>query len=1020
MKKTLFICMFSVWLIPSVIAQRQISGTVMDFSDKQSLPGVNVLIKGSSSGAITDMDGNYTIEVSGDETVLSFSFIGYETREEIVGSRSVIDVNLMPDIQQLGEVIVTALGIERERKALGYSVTQVKGESLTQARENNVMNSLVGKVPGLSINSTSGGVGSSSNILIRGVSSIDGNSQPLYVINGIPMESAPNGSVGAIALGNSGSQWDNAPDLGDAISNINPDDIESISVLKGAAASALYGYRAKAGVILITTKKATGSGIEFNSNYVAEQIIDVTDWQYVYGQGSNNRKPADAIEAAQVGQSSWGGLLDGSQVVQFDGVERPYTVQKDNLENFYRTGGSWTNTLAFNKSFEEGSLRLSLSDLANKSVVPNSGLDRQTFNLNGVFNPIKQLRIDARANYILEQVKNRAMLSDGAGNANYNVMFLPTSVDVENLKPGTNPDGSEFVYTTGNTFATNPWFAANNFVNDTDRKRLITSLSAQYTFDNGLFIQGRAGNDSYTDRYTYVVPSGTAYRFLGSMTEQTVTFSDLNLDALIGKSFTLSNDITINPNIGASYRSTKGELSATDGSDFSVFGNYNILNAANKSARYGYTELEVQSVYGSMEFSLKELLYLTVTGRQDWFSSLATPGFDNELGVFYPSVSGSFVFSELWKPSMLTFGKIRAGYATVGDATDPYRTLQTYQFRSETLNGFPLGTVKNANIPNSGLIASEAKEFEVGTELKFFQNRLGLDLTYYNKQSENEIVIAPVSSTTGYDGAVLNSGEMQNKGFEGLLTFNAIDNGDFTYTTSLNASVNDNEVITLAEGTGSLLVGTSRSGVGFIQHIPGEAAAQVMAYDYAYDEDGNILYTENGVPQQGELKPWGSAYHKWIAGWSNEFSYKGVNLGFLIDGKWGGKIFSATDYYGYVFGLHKETLEGREEGFGTTGSPINAATYYSTFAGNVSKDFVEDASFIKFRQLTLGYSFPAKLFNDKIQSLTLSLVARNLFILMKKTDNIDPESGYSAAVPGLELGGVPPTRTYGLNLNIKL
>ena len=828
------------------------------------------------------------------------------------------------------------------------------------------------------------------------------------------MESAPNGQPGG--------QYDNGVDRGDAIGNINPDDIETISVLKGAAASALYGYRAKAGVILITTKTARGSGIEFNSNYVAEKIMDPSDWQYVYGQGANNIKPATQIAASQSGQSSWGGKLDGSNVIQFDGVSRPYVAHKDNLENFYRTGSTFTNTLAFNKSFTGGALRFSASNLANKSVIPNSGLDRQSFNLSGNFNPTKRLVIDARANYILEQAKNRPFLSDGAGNSNFNVMFLPTSVDVNVLKQTSNPDGSEYSYS-GNAFATNPWFAANKFINNTDRERLIASANLRYNFDNGFFIQGRVGRDGYTDRYTGVVPTGTAYRVNGQIAEQSIKFWDINVDGLAGKTFDLSKEIALTPNIGASYRRTRSEIITNSGSNFAVPFVYNILNATDKGVAYDPSDLEVQSVYGTMELSVRNFLYLTGSARSDWFSSLATPGFDNKLNVVYPSVSGSFVFSEFVKSGWLNFGKLRAGYAVVGQATQPFQTQLSYNFLSASLNGRPLGVIPSPNVPNSALRPSKASELEVGTEMRLFKNRVGLDLTWYNKKSKDEIISAPASITSGYTGAVLNIGELQNKGFEALVSFTAIRRANFTYTTSINGSVNNNKVLALAAGQSQLPGGTSRSGVGYTASIVGLPAAQVMAFDYKYDAQGKIMLTASGIPDRGNLIPLGSAYHKWIAGWNNEFSFKGLNLSFLIDGKWGGKIFSATDYYGYIFGLHQATLVDREKNFGTTATPIDAATYYSTLANNVSRLFVQDASFIKFRQLALGYSIPGKVFNNVVQGVTVSLVARNLFILMKRTDNIDPEANYSSTssglTQGLELGGVPPVRTFGINLNAR-
>lgn len=977
-------------------------------SDGQPLAGVSVRVKGTSKGTTTNSQGEFTIDAAKGETLV-VSYIGFQTSEITVGDSTSLSLSLTASDSQLSEVVVTALGVTRERKVLGYSVTQVKGEDLTKAREVNVMNSLVGKVAGVNISSVNGGPGSASNVIIRGVSSLSrGSIQPLYVINGVPVESQPNSQ--------GGGQYDNGPDRGDAIGNINPDDIETISVLKGAAASALYGYRAKAGVILINTKSGRGNGIEFNSNYVAEKIMNLTDWQYVYGNGDNNVKPATQAAAFDAGQRSWGGRLDGSQVVQFDGVLRPYTAQRNNLENFYRTGGTFTNTLAFNKSFTGGAIRFSAANLSNKSVVPNSGLDRQTFNLAANFNPTKNLVIDARANYILEQAKNRPFLSDGAGNANYNVMFLPTSLDVNTLKKATNADGSEFSYA-GNTFATNPWFAAEKFITNTNRERLISSVTVRYNFNNGWFVQGRAGRDGYTDRYTQVVPTGTAYRPNGSLTEQSRKATDLNVDGLAGKTFTIANgDFTITPNIGGSYRRTKEEIIENGGSDFAVPFLYNIGNAKFKSSGYAISDLEIQSAYGTLEVAVKDFLFLTGSARSDWFSTLATPGRDNKLYIVYPSVSASFVFSEFFKPGWLNFGKLRAGYAVVGGGATPYQTQLSYGLFSETLNGLPLGRVANGAVPNPALLPSDAVEIEIGTEMRLFSNRLSLDVTYYNKKSRNEVLVAPASTTSGYSGAVLNIGELRNKGWEALLTASPLRGRSFNWTTSINGTVNNNEVLRLAAGQAQSPEATSRPGIAFTQQRVGLPSHQVVAYDYRYDNQGKIALTPDGLPDRGNLIPLGSAYHKWIAGWNNEFSFKRLSLGFLIDGKWGGKIFSATDWYGNLFGLHKRTLENREGRFGNN---QNAATYYSTLGNNVSKLFVYDASFVKFRQLTVGYNFPVSMFGNKVQSLSINLVARNLFILSRHTDNIDPEGNYSPFAQGLELGGVPPVRTFGANLNVK-
>ena len=939
-----FLALFCLLIVPVFGQDKLVSGKVTDHNDGAPLSGVSIIVKGSSNGINTADDGTFKImaPISG---TLVFTYVDYLKKEVPVAS-GYLSVQLEKTSKELSEVVVTALGIKKERASLGYSVTEVKGQELTQARDVNVLNSLVGKVAGLNVNSIAGGPGASSNVIIRGISSLTQTNQPLYVINGIPIENQPN-AVGS-------NQYANAPDLGDAIGNLNPDDIENISVLKGASASALYGYRAKAGVILITTKSGKGNSIELNSNYVAEQVIDLTDWQYEYGQGANNMKPTTQLVAYQSGQSSWGGKLDGSPVIQFDGVSRPYVAQKNNLKNFYRTGGTFTNTLAFNKSFTGGAIRFSASNLSNQSIIPNSGVNRQTFDLSANYNLTDHLLIDVRTNYILEQANNRPLLSDPSGNSNYNIMFLPTSVDVRTLEKTSNPDGSEFTYSP-TVNATNPWFAARKFINDTKRDRLISSVRMRYDFNNGAFIQGRIGRDSYNDRYTSVVPTGTAYRPNGSMSDYTSSFSDLNADLLAGKEFKVNNDFKITPNIGTSYRRTKSEEFINHGETFSVPFVYNILNSSVKTVNYLPSDQEVQSVYGTLEVAYKDYLYITGSARNDWFSTLASPGKNNKVDVFYPSVSGSFVFSQLLSNDWLSFGKLRAGYAVVGQATSPYQTQLSYTFAGTTFNGNPQGLILNSNVPNSALEPSKAKELEIGTELSLFQNRLSLDLTWYNKNSSNEILNAPASITSGYGGAVLNIGELQNRGIEALVSGTPVRGANFSWKISVNGSVNNNKVISLAANQASLAVGTSGVAVGFIQQIVGMPANQIMAYDYKYDSSGKVVLDMSGVPSRGTLKPWGSAYAKWIAGLTNEFSYKNFYLSFLVDGKFGGKIFSGTDYEAYNFGLHRATLVNRE---GTFGSNLNASTYYSTLISNVSKLLVQDASFIKLRQVILGYNFP--------------------------------------------------------------
>jgi TonB-linked SusC/RagA family outer membrane protein len=999
----------------------KIEGFVRDATG-QPIIGVNVALKGTTKGTQTNVNGQFTIDANiGD--VLVFTYLGY-LKKEITVTGASITVQLDEDSKQLGEVVVTALGIKKERKSLGYSVTELKGSELTTAKETNFANELTGKVAGVNVSSVSGGPASSVNINIRGASSLSGSTQPLYVVNGVQINNIDNSQIAGLSM-NSGGQYSNAPDQGDGIGNINPDDIESISVLKGAAAAALYGSKAKNGVILITTKSGSSKGtVEFSSNYEGEKVINPTNYQYVYGQGAQGLAPTTALAAFTSGNSSWGAKLDGSSVIQFDGVSRPYTAQKNNFNEFYRTANTFTNTVSFSKAYDQAAIRFSASDLNNTAITPNSGYDRKTFTFSGNFSPIKRLTIDAHLNYINDAATNRPVLGDGAGNSNFQVMFLPTSLNINTLSPatqGTNAAGNELQFVQNN-YATNPWFAAYKFINNSSRNRIIGSASARYTFDNGLFAQVRIGQDYYNDRYTSVVPNGAGYyaSAFQNLGETYATVSELNTDFLIGKPFKVGHDLTITPNVGGNLEKSRVESTTESGVGFVIPYVYNILNTTSKSIAYGDYRSDINSLYGTLEMDYKSYLYLDATARSDWFSSIASSASpNNKLNIVYPSISGSFVFTELWKPTWLDFGKIRAGYATVGSATSAYQTLLNYGLLPNQLNGMPLGTITNNSTPNSNLRPSDATELEIGTELHTLNNRLNFDITWYNKNSHNEIVPAPASITSGYAGAVLNIGQIRNRGVEVLISAVPVKMKNFTWTTSLNGAYNENTVVALAAGQSSLLVATSRTGLASTVDVVGKAADQVQAYDYKYNPDGSIVVDpKTGIPVQGALKTYGPAYGKWSGGFNNEFTFGHINLSFLIDGKFGGKIFAGSEYYAYENGLTQSTLPGRTTGFGP-GGITSAQNYYGQLGNNVSSQFVQDASFIKFRQVTLGYNFPGTMFHNVIQGATLSLVGRNLFYLMKKTTNIDPEASYGTSSQGLELGGVLPTRMYGLNLNVK-
>lgn len=1001
----------------AAFAQTAIKGTVTDATTKEKIPGVTVKAKGTSTVVSTDVNGNYSISAPASATLV-FSYIGYKSQEIAIGNQTSINVQLQQNVGQLNDVVVTALGIKRERRALGYSVTEVKGSTLTEARETNFVNDLEGKVAGVNVSNVATGPGGSSNVVIRGISDLTGSNQPLYVIDGIPMQNTTYSQTD-VDGGYGGA------DGGDGTININPDDIETISVLKGSAASALYGYRGSKGVILITTKSgknAKGSGVEWNSNYVAQSVIDNTDWQKMYGQGSDGLKPTNGSDAFELGLSSWGPKLDGSQVYQFDGVQRPYSPVSGNMGRFYKNGYAATNTVSFSKNLDSlGSMRFSASDLHNTSIIPNAGYQQQSFSLSTNYKLGKHLDLQLKGQYISAFTHNRPSVSDAPGNPNFAAMFLPPNVNITSLAPGYKADGSENQFL-DDAYTTNPYFAAYKFINNTHRNRFIGSADLKYTFDNGLYLQFRAGEDYFADRNTNVTPNGTAYQPDGAMTEENRKSTELNIDAIIGDKFKITKDFELSALAGANTRKNSVDDLVATGNTFETPYLYTVGNLASPTEYTNFPVIQNKSLYGTLDFSYKNFLYMGVTGRNDWYSTLA-PGKTN---YFYPSINGSFVFSELLHWSWMDLGKLRVGYADVGGEADAaYQTLLGYN-NIGNLNGHPIGNISNGGtVPNAQLEPSSAKEFEIGTELDFFKNRLHFDIAYYNKKESKEVLPAVTSETSGYNAVLLNSGTIQNKGIEFLVSGVPVKTQHFTWTETLNISYNNNKVLSLSSGSGNYPLGYSRAGedegvgVAYMSQTLGKSAYQIFVADPERDASGNIIIDPTtGAPAAGTTyKDVGSGIDPWTTGITSEFRYKGINLSFLIDGKFGGKIFSGTNWYAYQFGLSKATLPGRDLRYGT--NQLYPQDYYAQVSNYNPGIFVYDASFIKFRQIILGYTFPASMFNNKIQGINISFVARNVFTIMKHTPNIDPESNYSNGPQGIEQAEVPYTRTFGLNLNVK-
>jgi TonB-linked SusC/RagA family outer membrane protein len=1040
----LFVIAMIFSITDSAIAQEiTVQGQVVSADNDEPLPGATVLIQGTQRGTSTDADGNYELDAPADATLV-FSFTGYDSQQIAVDGRTTIDVELVPSIQELDDVVVTAFGVERNTKALGYSVTEVSGEDFTEARSVNFGDALQGKVAGVSVSNIGSGVGGSSRVIIRGNASLSGNNEPLYIIDGVPIDNSQLGSAGMWG----GSDW------GDGLTSINPDDIESVNVLKGGTAAALYGSRASNGVVLITTKSASGEegqdiGVEFNTNTTIERFVNTYDFQNEYGHGTNGNKPETVGEASEYGGVAWGAKLDGSDVYQFDGEQRPYVAHEDNYKNFYRTGYNSTNTIALSGGIANQSFRVSFSDLRNESIVPNSGMNRQTINLATDGQWADKLTLNGRIQYSREDVKNRARLSDAPGNANYTLSILPPSINVLDLKGqteklGAEADGTELQYN-NNIFSQNPWWATYQFENSNIRDRVMGSGKIRYDMQDWLYVQGRIGLDWYTNRRTNLEPYGTAYRAQGAMNEIEQRVRETNLEYVIGfdRDF---GDFAVNGLFGGSAMKRQFETLDARGTEFNIPFLHTIGNAANTSFNYGISKQGINSLFGSAEISYKDIFYLTGTARNDWFSTLPI----ESNSILYPSIGASFVFSDAFDmPEFITFGKVRASWAEVGGATDPYQLALNYSIVGQGHQGAALGRITQSSIPNNQLVPLSMKEYEVGFDLRLFDNRVGIDYAYYNKKTEDDILQASISQTSGFGSATVNVGEVLNRGHEVMVRMAPLATLDFNWNLTVNFAYNSNEVKQLFQDSKILNVQSARSLAQAQHRIPytdedGEffAGGYSMIVGSAHKRiNGQKVYDEDGLPVvDDKTRVLGNGVHPYSGGLKNDFYWKNIKLGFLVDFKFGGEIFTGTNATTYGNGMHKATLEGREEGLTISGvdqdgnsqtwniAPndpnneglVTVQDYYGRLS-SIAEYFVQDASFIKLREVSLGYQFPQRLIaQTPLSGASISFVGRNLWLIYSETDNIDPESTYNTSNgQGLEWFGVPKTKTFGLNLNLK-
>jgi TonB-linked SusC/RagA family outer membrane protein len=1051
--------------IPSGFQQQfSVAGIITDENNFKS-PGVSVLNKKTKQGTITNVDGGYTIRASNGDTI-QVKMTGYMTHTFVANdSRKLVNIALKLDVQLLKAVeITTALGIKRNEKELGYAITQVDGDDINKAKETNVINSLAGKVAGLVINSGAGGPAGSARVVLRGSTSITGDNQPLYVIDGIPMDNANYGRVGS-------DQYGGGVDMGDAISAINPDDIESISVLKGPAATALYGSFAGNGVILITTKKGTNNrelGIDFNStNTIETQLTKYDNVQYLYGQGRNQLMPTDQASAFNSLFINFGARLDpGVSYIGFDGVSRPYALAENNIQDFFRTGSSFNNTIALSSSTDKSSFRFSASDLRYNDIVPKSDIRRNSYSFSGRSKFGNKLTLDVRVTYMDEHVNNRAGLGDSPSNIGMNFAGLANNIDQSLFQTTYKSALGDYIDWGGGQYRINPYWIINEMYNQTDKDRLTGIIGATYQFSKDFSINAKAATDITFLEYENFRPRTTPAALAGQLDLVNMRYTTNQVEALATYTKQINKDFNVSARLGGSIntRLRKGTNSA--------FTNMLVLDAITPASYVDkvVTETDIQrkmySLYGLVTIGFKKYLFLDATVRRDQSSTL--PEQNNTYA--YPSLSSSFVFTDAFKinSDVLTFGKLRASVAEVGSDTDPYLLNLNYTLNQLPFNGSMNGKISSTIIPPTDLKPTRTRSFEFGTNLKFFKNKINFDAAYYQSKSRDQINIVPAANTSGFSQQLINAGEISNRGVELLLSGSPLSgNSKVKWDMSVNFARNVSKVESLSDRVNGFLTLSQARWAGlFVVAKPGEQYGSIMGYDFLRDPNGNVILNSNFLPTiNPEMKVLGKGVFDWTGGFTNRVSYRNFSFNAAFDVKYGADIFSMTNLFMYARGSAIETLEGRAEwilseenrlaakktsaewladgnrrGYvpkgvintGTTANPVYTAnttaidptlywTLFATDGSNIATPFIYKATYVKVRELTLTYTLPQAL-NKKIglKGSSFSVVARNPFIIYKDVPNVDPDSNYNNSNgQGLEYGSLPTRRGFGFNLNVK-
>lgn len=1034
------------------LIQSKLEGTVIDAITKEPVIGASINIKGTTHGVVTDLDGKFFFQTGQKfPYTLVVSYLGYKKREVVVNQNSVI-IDLTEEQNVLSEVVVTALGITKEKKSLGYTTQSLKNKDIADTKETNFLNSLAGKLAGVRITNSQGDMGSS-RIIIRGETSIAGNNQPLFVVDGVPVDNSQLNSGGATR------------DFKNAISDLNPQDIETLTVLKGPNAAALYGSRAAHGVVLITTKSGKsqkGLGISVSSGITISQVATLPSFQNSFGQGSNGKFSYVDGKGGGINDGvdeSWGPKLDGRLIPQFysNGQAVPFVANPDNVRDFFNTGLTFDNSISVARSDDKSDFRLGINNQKQNGTVPNSEVNKTNFTINTNYQISKNVKVGVTGNYIVTDAPALPGGPMGARAAGVMLQFLwfGRQVDINQLRNNRDVNWN-------NSYYSNPYWNAYYNTTSQQRNRLIGDIHLDAKLADGLNFKFRTGVDYYNDRRKYQIKYGTNGTPFGSYAEDAYTVSESNTEGIFTYTKKLSDDFSLDALAGFNIRNHSDANNYQKAPRLAVPDLYTLNNSRDPLTSYNtLSKLRVYSAYASAQFGYKNYAFVNVTARNDWSSTLPS----SNRSYFYPSINGSLVLSEALnlKSNTLDFLKLRGGWSEVGNDADPYQLSTVYNFQT-AFDGNPIQTSSQKKL-NENLKPETTRSTEVGVEASFWKNRLHFDAAYYNTNSFDQILEIKTTASSGYNSQLINAGKINNRGIEIQLDGTPIQTQDFKWNVGVNYSKNISkvEILDYDKQIQNYTIGSS-GGVDVLASV-GQAYGALYGTAYQRDASGNIVVGANGLPKADpQKKVLGHYTPDYLAGVTNTLTYKNIELSFLVDASVGGELFSGTNRTGNYTGVLAQTLPGRDAANGglsyyypgnNTANPktlvaggtapsgvtvyddgmifkgvyadgtannqvISAQEYYKA-SYNISEAYVYSSTFVKLREVKLAYnlnkSFVKKL---GLEAASITAVGRNLFFIYKDAPNIDPETAFNTGnAQGLESLALPTTRSYSLNVNLK-